>query len=282
MSQIGSTQAGQAAGPEIPQEKTASKSGTLLHCQQQRSSFPYSRLDEEVSAWCGWRAQGGFQSCRVSKCEWLITVEVACVSNPVPLLDSAKTRLCVPQHGLIKPIMWQATSSNDDDFQALCPFGSILDHLLTPAASGASSRIKMMCNPTGWGWESRVSKGLRQGYATGLADSCDNYRLVYYNLMLNIKIDRVGCSDKTLQGYFTINSVVCHIHMRHMRWATLGGWGRVWSYYIWKIERILSPSLCPTVELVEQVACPSKCSLLFCHPLLCFFSTQTSSWDLFV
>lgn len=139
---------------------------------------------------------------RVSVREWLITVEVACASNPVPLLDSAKTRLCVPRHWLIKPIMWQATSSNDDDFPALCPFDSILDHLLTPPSLVLHLGIKMMCNPTRGVGESRVNAGLRQGYCTGLADSCDNYHVVYYNLMLNLRFHPVCCLTKHFKGIF--------------------------------------------------------------------------------
>lgn len=153
---------------------------------------------------------------RVFVREWLITVEVACASNPVPLLDSAKTRLCVPRHWLIKPIMWQATSSNDDDFPALCPFDSILDHLLTPPSLVLHLGIKMMCNPTGGVGESRVNAGLRQGYCTGLADSCDNYHVVYYNLMLNLRFHPACCLTKHFKGYFTINSAVCHVHTHEM------------------------------------------------------------------
>lgn len=49
----------------------------------------------------------------------------------------------------------------------------------------------MMRNPTGRVGSQGVNEGLRQGYRARLADNCDNYHAVYYNLMLNIRLDTV-------------------------------------------------------------------------------------------
>lgn len=186
---------------------------------------------------------------RVFVREWLITVEVACASNPVPLLDSAKTRLCVPRHWLIKPIMWQATSSNDDDFPALCPFDSILDHLLTPPSLVLHLGIKMMCNPTGGVGESRVNAGLRQGYCTGLADSCDNYHVVYYNLMLNLRFHPVCCLTKHFKGIFYYQ-LGCMSRSHTWNEPSGGGKKKICRWYcISKLERILSGSIFPSEGL---------------------------------
>lgn len=63
----------------------------------------------------------------------------------------------------------------------------------------------MTCDPTGGARESRVNEGLRQGWCAGSADSCDNYRTLYYNLMLNIRFD----------GSVSQNTAVCRVHSPH-------------------------------------------------------------------
>ena len=58
------------------------------------------------------------------------------------------------------------------------------------------------------GWESRVNEGLRLGYCAGLDDSCDNYHVVYYNLMLNIRFDKVYCLTKHFKDVL-LSTQVC-------------------------------------------------------------------------
>lgn len=146
---------------------------------------------------------------RVSICEWLITAKVARVSNPVPLLDSAKTRLCVQQQRLIKPILWQATSSNDDDFCSSVSFRLHIRSSSDTTESGISSGIKMMCNPAQKGWESRVNSVLRCGSCFWLAVSCDNYCVIEYYLTSNIRFDKLCWL--TRHCFFPIYPAVHHV-----------------------------------------------------------------------
>lgn len=74
------------------------------------------------------------------------------------------------------------------------------------------------------GWESRVNEGVRLGDCAGLADRCDNYHVMYYNLMLNMWFD-MHCMlfDETHCGY--LSSVVCHIQTAHK--IVIVGWNTI-------------------------------------------------------
>lgn len=60
------------------------------------------------------------------------------------------------------------------------------------------------------GWESRVNEGLRLGDCIGSADSCENYHMVYYNLMLNIRFDTVCCLTKYIGIFY--HQLTCMSH----------------------------------------------------------------------